>query len=65
MTSPIIHLVWSGPTHPPPPPPPPPSAKNKNLHSLCFSFVPPPEKLMAILRQNFVGAGWGEANKEY
>ena len=54
-TSPKIHLVC-------PPTPPPPPKKKYYLHSLCFSFVlgilqSPPEKLMAILMQNFVGGG--------
>ena len=57
-TSPKIHLVC-------PPTPPPPPKKKYYLHSLCFSFVlgmlqSPPEKLMAILMQNFVGGGGGE-----
>ena len=39
-----------------------PPKKKYYLHSLCFSFVlgilqSPPEKLMAILMQNFVGGG--------
>ena len=58
MTSPIIHLVCP----PTPTPPPPPKKKVYIAFAFHSSWVlqSPPEKLMAILMQNFVGARGGE-----